>query len=259
MSDLCGKQDTGSPLSRKMIGVPRCQTPLPMCRDNSNKEIAGIDIGNSWSPSPRRNLYSRFAKCSPTQGTTNHVDQEQPGIMCGKSKPGLESSSSLESSQSTEASQSTGSESGSSQSSVQLNQYQLIYEFDIITHCAKLNRIIYNRILWLDNARYIMVGLESENLEEHGMRPVQPLTLRIHAQNFGAATEVSQMLSSMNFEAELTSLTCSDGLIVTQYEWKLREAAESLLARRSGLPPISTPETGTPIWTQLPWTPLSED
>lgn len=112
---------------------------------------------------------------------------------------------------------------------------------------------------WNDNVMSSLVQLALESRAELGMKQGWTLILKILGPSFGTDTQVASILSSMNFEAVLTSPISCDGLTGILYEWRSKEPLVPCSPPRSGSPPISQSSTGTLESIQRPWTPLKED
>lgn len=104
---------------------------------------------------------------------------------------------------------------------------------------------IYNRALLLEKPLCSGVLLELESLIEHGLKPERQHTLRIHVPNFGAATEVNDMLSLMSLEVRSIFPISYDGQTSIQSELRPREDRHPWSLRRYGLHPTLNRPVGT--------------
>lgn len=138
------------------------------------------------------------------------------------------------------------------------SQCQVTYSFVITTHCEESVQTILDRLELIN--LFFCFGAKLE-LESHIVlgAPSQMHMLRIHAPNGGQAIEMKKQLSLMNFEEVLMWPTFSDGWINIQFRWKQREALPRYLRRQSSSPRISQLRPGTPIWTQRPSSPWTEE
>ncbi len=99
---------------------------------------------------------------------------------------------------------------------------------------------------------YSGVQLEQVNPEEPGMRQVWVLSVKTREVNSGADIAVRNLLSSMNLEGRLQSITYSDGSIGTLSTWSSRDLVPLSSPKLSGLHPTSPQSNGTPIVTPSP-------
>jgi len=110
----------------------------------------------------------------------------------------------------------------------------------------KSTRILQSQLLLSDKLPSSGVQLAVASRGELGQKLVSKLTLKIRGRSSGAVIEVKSMLSSMNFEEVLTSVTCCAGVIVTRSSWKSKVRPNVWSPGVSGSPPIYIPWNGTP-------------
>jgi len=125
-----------------------------------------------------------------------------------------------------------------------LNQCRAMFTYAVTTNCEELAQTIYDRLLWSELVQFYGVELVQGNRVRLGKQRECKLTLRTHDQNFGMDTKITDMLSWMNLEEALTSLTCSSGWIDIQSSWKLKDQAWCCEQHTFGSPQTWTPETG---------------
>lgn len=119
--------------------------------------------------------------------------------------------------------QPTGTLFGNPPSPVVFSKSPPTYEFNITGLYALSLQTIAHHLLWSDKFSSFVVELALESLAAHGMKQVFLLTLKIREPNFGMVTEISRMLSLMNFEAVSTSPIYSGGSIGTLCLWRSKD------------------------------------
>lgn len=134
-----------------------------------------------------------------------------------------------------------------------LSQYRVTCLFGVTTNCEGLAKTIRSRWIWSELAPYIGAEPVLARVERRERRPVWTVTLKTRVLSGGAATLVSQIVSLTSFVEPSTSLTCSNGWIVTRFLWSASSDTCHCASLNSGSPPMYLPRCGTPIWTAGPW------
>lgn len=118
-------------------------------------------------------------------------------------------------------SRSTGSSSGQTPSSPSWTIFPLQYVFEVISHFELLLQIMRDLNVWSAHAKSSGASLALVSPTRRGTKLAWKLIVKIHGQNSSVVTKVNNYASSMNFEVQSTSHTCSDGSIRTHAVWKL--------------------------------------
>lgn len=155
--------------------------------------------------------------------TQNSQDQAEQESMSGKKIPeSQEPSSNWGSAHSDGMNEQTGMQSRSPLFPEIYRPYPQMFLYVATTNCEELARITYNRLLWSETCQFSGGRLVLANREEHGMKREWKLTLKIRTRNSGVVTEITNMLSLMNFE-EVSQFPISfGGWIATRSSWKSR-------------------------------------
>lgn len=124
------------------------------------------------------------------------------------------------------------------------------YEFKVTGLSSKSLQTTWLHPLWYEFVMSTGASLAQESREELGMLPVGTLILKIQDPSFGAVTETKRLLSSMNFEEELTSGMYCDGSIAIQSLWKSKAVQCHSSPPPSTSHPISTQESGIQTSTE---------
>lgn len=127
-----------------------------------------------------------------------------------------------------------------------------IFIFDIMGISTELERITFSLNFEKLKSSYFGDQLELENHIVHGLKLVNSHTVRIRAQNSGAAMTLSKMLLSMNFVEQSIFPTYYDGSTSILSEWKPKVQQGHFWQVVSGLPPTYTHLTGFHNSTETP-------
>jgi len=170
---------------------------------------------------------------------------QQQKTMSGSRRQGLENSSSLEKNLPDEIPATIGMRLKPLQNKTSWKRFHRIFMFDITAHWFQLPQIMQILRGSKNLLPCFMDPLVEVKVIQPGNKPDQMLIQRILAPNFGMATKVRKILFLMNLEEVLTSVTCSDGWIVTRAWWRSKEAVNAYKRNAYGLPQIYTPTIGT--------------
>lgn len=231
-----GKADIGSSpfLVHPMTGTLLYQQDCPMCEDSKNSEQEGSYTTNVWSPIPRKLDYQESGQTlDPAMPSS---PSPMPHVtMYGKRTPVFPvRSSSLENSPYAAIQKLTGMPFERLLSRETWNRCHPTYSFVAIINSEELAKTIYDQLQWSVPATCFGAELELVNRVALGKKPVWMLILKTPTPNFGMATKVKILLSSMNFEVRSASHTYSDGLIVIRSLWKLKDRAFAFEPVESG-------------------------
>lgn len=262
MSCQLPKEDTSS---EPCLKLPLCRSaPCPWESSTFGANwkrgpLLDSATGSCWSPARRKGLLDGCS--SPTPGATgSYLDLSLPTGMCGrKTQPLKVLGSSSGSELFNGTAQQIGMLSGQLHGSERLTISPQISVFGVILRLRESEWII---LFLCELTAFVMSSgarLELERVGGPGMKAGTWLTLRILAPSGGAATRVSQMLSSMNFEARSESPTSFGGWTATLSVWRQREELNHWLPARFGLLPIWILEIGTSTWMEPPGMPSLED
>jgi len=194
-------------------------------RDSSNEETPqDTNTGNSLLHSRQRSLSPLSVRYLATNAMPSSLAPRPRSPTYSRMTPLLRALGlSGEQSPSEEMLRPTGSQYGPPPSPEIWQASQRMYALRATGPSSALELIMNQCLLWYECATFTGVPPVQVNLVGRGMKQDWTLTLRIPGPNFGVVIKLKQMLSLMNFEAELTSPICSDGLIDIQYVWKSRE------------------------------------
>lgn len=239
------KESSGSLQSPIVISSPSCQSESLGSEDSWSSVQEDSCTGSSSSTYPASSLSEESNPFLGARVTGNSVVHKRLRSMSGRKtleSPGLNLN--WEPSPSKGTSNQTGSVFGISPRLGKSSKSLLLYELHIIGLSAQLQQTLCNRMKLLK--LYLSFGalLEQASRDAHGKKRVYSLTLRVRLQNFGAATEVNQMLFWMNFVEISRSAICSDGSIGTRSIWKTKGPVSVVPSATSGSHPISPPMNG---------------
>jgi len=245
--EVDGKESSGFVPWRSTYSSPGYLADVSGSKDSSNKETEDSCTGNSWSPSPRRNLLEELSMSSESKDTTSSpIPNERPTTSIKTIPQSWVQDLNLESSQFSEIQKSTGSTSGSSQPWDNLPESRLALEFKVTVRSGLSARTLQGQLLNCVKSMSSGVQLQLERVDAPGKKPEWMLTLKIRNPSFGVDTEIKNMLSLTNLEEILTLHTFSDGWTAIRSWWKSKAVLKTSKRKRSGSPPILIPETGIP-------------
>lgn len=180
--------------------------------------------GKLWWCCDEKDHCPQYKVFSVNESTESSLEVTPQTSMYGRKTPELKApSSSSEDSPCVETTQPIGMTSGTTHKEDYLKKFRQTCVYNITGHYEPLERITRSLKLWYDNALCSVDPLVLVSPDEPGKKLVYLLILRIHELNSGTATEIKNMLLSMNFEALSTYPTCSDGLIGTLVLWRSRD------------------------------------
>lgn len=230
-----------------------CQMGYVSQPDNSNKENLDTNTGKSVLRSPRRNLLKELKESSEMESMPNSRVQKQLLRTVTKKRREFPSLLPLEPNPFVVTVPPTGSPYGIHNeltlgpppSPVNLEPSPPMSEWLIITPSQESGQTTQRRLSLLGKLSSFGVVQVRENHTVLGWKQEKTLTLKTHALNFGAATMIRRILSSMNFGAVLTFPTCSDGSMGTLALWKSKDLPDPLMQREFGSLATSVPLVGT--------------
>ncbi len=212
-----------SPYHRNTL-YPSSQKGSNSSEDNSNEEKEDTFIGRSLLRSFREVAEEESSPFSDPRDTMSQQEAAQLLTTCGKKKPEFKTrSSNSGGSRSKGTPNQTGMQYVLPQPLEILEKYPATYTFVVTTNCVQLAKTIYNQLLWSGDVQFSGGKLRLASQDELGERPVYRVIQRIQTPSSGMVTRVTNMWLSMNLEVELTSLTCSNGLIDIRSSWKLKD------------------------------------
>jgi len=229
-----------------------CHLELITPRARSNYQNRGTSIGRLLS-TPTPSVDSDLSETLSDNGTLNSSEMLDllDVIAQRRIQQYLEQDSFWDPDLSTGEAQETGRSNGYWQSLGTWNNAIRQYEFCITDPCVQFLVTMQSQLLSYVQQKSIGVQLELGNLDEHGMKQdCWSLTLRIPGPSFGVATEVRQMLLSMNFEEVSTYPISLDGLTDIQSEWNSKDHLPVYVPKDSGSRATFIPESGIQSWTK---------
>nr|WPR18673.1 MAG: hypothetical protein [Chemarfal virus 174] len=230
------KVSSGSSLSRTISlrrGSPRMSLGSVA---NSNVEQEQVtSIGKSWWPSSPGKGCEELNKYLEKKSMPNSPSPKLPITMCGKTRPEwMAHLLNLEPSPFEETPKRIGSPCGPPPSPETWKPSPHIHEYCVLGQFYQL-QVILTSLLQLNEAyKFIGVELERAKVSAPGKSQEWELTVRTQEVSSGLDTEVKTLLSSMNFEAELTYPTSSDGQIVIRSWWNSKGPVSRWLHDRYG-------------------------
>lgn len=191
-------------------------------KDNRKLESPGITIG-SYSPRSVESLPSpTSSQCFP-EHMRNFQDQLQHPTMYGRML--LESptrSLNLEPNPFVVTAQPTGKLFGLALNPAVLERYPPMLELSLTGPCVPLQLIMIALQQWKECVMFTGGPPVRVSQGGPGTKLVWMLTVKILDPSSGVDTKLTNLLSSMNFEEELISATCSAGWTVIRVEWNLK-------------------------------------
>jgi len=240
-----GRESTGFLPSPIATSPPTSPHVAPGSAVNSSLGPEDFSIGRSSSPSVRRRLWPSSPVVSG-RITPSSLGPLPRLPMSGRRTPELpEPNLNWESSRSTATRSGTGMLFGSAPSPATLRRSPLRFVYRVIELSEPYAQTIKSRLEWSGLVMFSGVELAVESRGMLGRQPETTLTVKIRGQSSGADMIVKSVLSLMNLEEVLTSVTYSDGLTDTRSLWRLKDLPYLSVPKRSGSPAISTQETGT--------------
>lgn len=238
------KVATGCLHSRTTAMCPTCRRESTISEDSLNMPPQGFCTGK-YSQSLLNAEVQNSNPFLDQNATLNYQDQSMQTPMYGKKTQGSQTlNSNLDQDHSSVTQLLIGTAYEHPLFLGTLLMYPVMFSFVVTTNYEASVRTIYDHSQWRENAMYSGVQLELESHEEHGSKLEWTLSLKIREPNSGTVTKVTNMLCAMNFEEELTSLTCCSGLIVIQSSWKSRDLLSYLELDGYGSPPMLTHDRG---------------
>lgn len=213
-------------------------------------------IGSSLPSIQRRSRSSLSNGTSETLVMPSSPVRQLPTSTSGRRTPeSMGHNLNSEQSPPEETTPTTGMPSGNLPSEEIWNPFRRAFEFKVIGLCDQSLPILQNHLEWSELVTYSGVHLELASHGELGQRLEWMLTLKIRGQSSGAGIVARRMLCLTNLEEESTSVTYSDGSIVTLSMWNLKEAQLVCSPLVSGSHRMFNPQPGTPSWMMQHWPP----
>jgi len=243
---------------------------LILSEANLNWQNQDTYIGRSSSTQQRRLGPQPVRRRLVMEPTLRSPGLPLPLSMSGRRTQELrEPSLNLEEDPWTEVNLKIGTLSSSVQSQDNWSQFRQTFSFVVTAQLKESVLTIVDLLQWRE--WFLCTGEPPElvNLEGPGQRRAWRLILKVNISNddlfqiqtanSGMVTVARNILSLMNFVAQLGSPICSDGWTDIRYLLKLKAAHAYLQQRSCGSLPISILESGTQMWIPLPEMPSSED
>jgi len=213
--------------SQPATGIPASPIWPATARDNKSEESRQATcIGKSLSFFDESPVWLPAEESLDNVFTPSLPGQQQPVTTFGKRLlDAKEPSSSSVNYPSIARSPEIGSECGSVLLQDAFSTSLQIFVCRVTGLSEQLALTTLHQLEWSELATYSGVKLAVASRGAPGKKRDWKLTLKIQEPSSGVATKVKRMLSLMNFEVVLTSVTSSGGWTVTQLSWRSKVPA----------------------------------
>lgn len=254
MTWLDGKAPNGwEQLAPQLDGNPVYNTAASILRARRNLEREDLNTFKSSSLPVPKSLF----EVSPRNGTQwwdtgNLPVAPPPSPMFGKRRRELANSLNLDRDRLEETLQRIGKRLSDSPCPIKSTKSPLTFSYVIIVPYRSLGQTIVSRLSSNEYVKSSMARLVLGSRAVLGKKLAWIHFVKIRVQSFGVATEIKEMLLSMNLGEESTLRTSSDGRTDIRSLWRLKDHLDHCLPNEYGLPPTCIPMNGTQNWMKQP-------